>query len=425
MKFTHLSVKDWRQFSIVELEIHPRLTVITGSNGAGKTTLLGLLTQHFGWHRPYLATPKQRADGTLAYLSGALKGLFGWKRGENEAVIEIGRIGYSQGADATLAVSPTGAVEYGVMINPQQMVMGIHIPSHRVASKYQLISSIPTSGINATQAFQNYMSEQLNRFMGSYSTSSPMFRMKEALISMATFGAGNEYVRGRPDLLESYIGFIEVLKKVLPRSLGFTALEIRTPDVVLITDSGEFLLDSVSGGIGAVIDLAWQIHTYSHQQDEFVVIIDEPENHLHPSMQRELLPNLLAAFPKVQFIVATHSPFIVTAVRDSIVNVLAYKDSDSKSSVGGVAPALSVYSRVLDHVNKAASANEVLRDVLGMDTTVPVWVAVELEGIVGRLRNSPLTAQTVDEVQAQLDQAGLAEFLPDAMDELSKRASKW
>lgn len=306
-------------------------------------------------------------------------------------------------------------------IYPQPQIKGLSIPSHRVAPRYQLIGSIPTTGINAAQAFQSYMSEQLGRFLGNYSNSHPMFRMKEALIAMATFGAGNQFVRGRPDLLASYTGFINVLKKVLPKSLGFTTLEIRTPDVVLLTESGEFLLDSVSGGVGAVIDLAWQIHTYSHDQGEFVVVIDEPENHLHPSMQRELLPNLLAAFPGVQFIVATHSPFIVTAVRDSVVNVLAYRDRNSVSAGGGQAPSLSVYSRVLDHVNKAASANEVLRDVLGMDTTVPVWVSTELNAVVQRLRNVPITPQVVGEVEDMLAQSGLADFLPDAMDELAKR----
>ncbi|MFL1399228.1 AAA family ATPase, partial [Acinetobacter baumannii] len=61
----------------------------------------------------------------------------------------------------------------------------------------------------------------------------------------------------------------------------------------------------------SIIDLAWQIFLYSHDKDEFVVTIDEPENHLHPSMQRSLLNDFVKAFPKAQFIVVTHSPFIV------------------------------------------------------------------------------------------------------------------
>ncbi|WP_419836937.1 AAA family ATPase [Streptomyces brasiliscabiei] len=54
---------------------------------------------------------------------------------------------------------------------------------------------------------------------------------------------------------------------------------------------------------------------------------DEPENHLHPSMQRTLVPTLLAAFPNVRFIVATHSPFVVTSTREAYVYALRRTES--------------------------------------------------------------------------------------------------
>lgn len=43
---------------------------------------------------------------------------------------------------------------------------------------------------------------------------------------------------------------------------------------------------------------------------EGVVLIDEADIHLHPSWQRRLGDKLRAVFPRVQFIVTTHSPFI-------------------------------------------------------------------------------------------------------------------
>jgi len=41
-----------------------------------------------------------------------------------------------------------------------------------------------------------------------------------------------------------------------------------------------------------------------------LILIDELENHLHIKMQREIFPCLVKIFPHVQFIVATHSPFV-------------------------------------------------------------------------------------------------------------------
>lgn len=229
---------------------------------------------------------------------------------------------------------------------------------------------------------------------------------------MATFGEGNRYVKGKPELLQAYLGFINVLKKILPESLGFETIEIRTPDVVLVTKSGEFLLDAVSGGISALIDLAWQIHTFSHESGQFVVIIDEPENHLHPSMQRALLPSLLTAFPEVQFIVASHSPFIVTSVKDSSVYVLAYRESNDDGEFRGIAPPKSVYSTRLDQINKAGSANEILRTVLGLDSTMPLWASKELDSIVSRYRSNRFTGDQVEQLNNELEAIGMAATSP-------------
>jgi predicted ATPase len=42
-----------------------------------------------------------------------------------------------------------------------------------------------------------------------------------------------------------------------------------------------------------------------------IVLIDEIDLHLHPSLQRELVPRLRTALPKVQWIVTTHSPLVL------------------------------------------------------------------------------------------------------------------
>ena len=44
-----------------------------------------------------------------------------------------------------------------------------------------------------------------------------------------------------------------------------------------------------------------------------VVIIDEIEQHLHPKLQSKILPSLKDNFPHVQFIVATHSPLVLSS----------------------------------------------------------------------------------------------------------------
>lgn len=48
-----------------------------------------------------------------------------------------------------------------------------------------------------------------------------------------------------------------------------------------------------------------------------IVIIDEIDLHLHLSMQAEVLPKLMKLFPRVQFVVASHSPLFLLGMKDT------------------------------------------------------------------------------------------------------------
>ncbi|MCR9101398.1 MAG: AAA family ATPase [bacterium] len=48
-----------------------------------------------------------------------------------------------------------------------------------------------------------------------------------------------------------------------------------------------------------------------------VVLIDEVDLHFHPKWQRQVLPTLRRLFPKIQFLVTTHSPFVLQTVPPS------------------------------------------------------------------------------------------------------------
>lgn len=50
---------------------------------------------------------------------------------------------------------------------------------------------------------------------------------------------------------------------------------------------------------------------------EGVVLIDEVETHLHLAMQKEIMPILTTVFPKIQFIVSTHSPFVLSSIENA------------------------------------------------------------------------------------------------------------
>ena len=421
--FSSLRVEGWRQFGHVEIELHPRLTVLTGANGAGKTSLLRIFTRHFGYSRPFLATPIRDESGGYSYITGLFTGVIAslWQRWWTSAsdTSSVGSIGYTNGVESQLQVPAQSSVEYQVGIANQQPVDGIHIDSHAPISHFQQVGQIPTTIINASTAFHNYNNEVLNKYQGGHTGFSPAYRMKEAIIAMAMFGEGNTHVEGNIDVLEAYRGFVEALRKMLPESLGFIDLSVRPPEVVLTTKSGEFLFDSASGGVMTIIDLTWRLHMFSLMHDQFVVTFDEPENHLHPTMQRSLMRRLLNAFPQAQFIIATHSPFMVSSVRDSNVYVLRYLSTETGELEGGEKVMPSDTSRVvslkLDTINKAGNASEILREVLGVPATIPEWVEEGLADVVTRYREREITRDTLADLRAELSQLGYDDLYPEAL----------
>lgn len=82
------------------------------------------------------------------------------------------------------------------------------------------------------------------------------------------------------------------------------------------------LSDGQRNMVAMIGDLAYKAAQLNPQLDdvlggtEGVVLIDEVDLHLHPRWQRHILEDLRGTFPAIQFVVTTHSPFIVQSARE-------------------------------------------------------------------------------------------------------------
>ncbi len=85
-------------------------------------------------------------------------------------------------------------------------------------------------------------------------------------------------------------------------------------------------LDSLSTGQSALFNMFATIVRYADRNDinksinlfdiQGIVVIDEIELHLHSNLQKEVLPKLIKLFPKIQFIITSHSPLFLLGMRD-------------------------------------------------------------------------------------------------------------
>lgn len=86
-----------------------------------------------------------------------------------------------------------------------------------------------------------------------------------------------------------------------------------------------YRFQQLSSGFSSIlsiyVDLLTKIELSSIAPDEVdgLVFIDEIDAHLHVSLQRKIFLFLDKAFPKVQFIVTTHSPFVVSSVNNALI----------------------------------------------------------------------------------------------------------
>ena len=91
------------------------------------------------------------------------------------------------------------------------------------------------------------------------------------------------------------------------------------------------------------------------EQKPAILLIDEIENHLHPTWQRRVIPALLEHFPGLQIFATTHSPFVVAGLRAGQVHLLSRDEH-------GVVTATTNPEDVIGW-----TADEILRTMMGVD----------------------------------------------------------
>ncbi len=105
--------------------------------------------------------------------------------------------------------------------------------------------------------------------------------------------------------------------------------------------------------VAMTADIAWRAVVLNPQFEKEaalktpgIVLIDEIDLHLHPKWQRRVVEDLRRAFPRMQFIATTHSPFIIQSLRPGEL-------IDLKKSVSG------------EYANR--SIEDILESVMGIE----------------------------------------------------------
>lgn len=122
----------------------------------------------------------------------------------------------------------------------------------------------------------------------------------------------------------------ELLNQLLPQGTEFTG-EFKDADAIFNHNGVDLPFGALSDGfrsyIGLVADMLYHLNYVCPKKSKLtdltgIVMIDDIDVHLHPKWQREVVPKLATTFPKLQFIITSHSPLVAGTLHAANIRVV-------------------------------------------------------------------------------------------------------
>ena len=158
--------------------------------------------------------------------------------------------------------------------------------------------------------------------------------------------------------------FFDKFTKILQRFFEDDALTLVFEDknfefYVVLKDGRPMTFNQMSEGFSAfisiLVDLLIRVDLIRSAVNDNsyepcgIVLLDEPETHLHIKAQYDVLPILTEFFPNIQFIVATHSPAVISSIKNTTVYDLTRQASVTDEIVGSSFSELMIVHFGLDN----------------------------------------------------------------------------
>ena len=302
----------------ISREEFPHL-IITGKNGSGKTVLLNAISD-------FLNIIKN--DKSADFL-GYQKQLDTWNNNLRNATDERGRMLAQQQVEH---ISNRIQNLYG-KIDLQSDLLGSIIEKYNkgefVIAFYQADRKVKMSEPkNPTKPVYNKKGDVKDTATSQFLNFLSDLKIQEAL-------ARNEKQTKDADEInvwfEDFEGMMRQIYQDNNLSLEFN---YRDYSFKICTEGKKFKFTEVSDGFAAVLDIVADLIlkmqddnslTRSYQK-EGIVLIDEIETHLHLALQKVIMPLLTKVFPNIQFIITTHSPFVLSSMPNAVAYDLEHQE---------------------------------------------------------------------------------------------------
>lgn len=291
---------------------HPHL-MITGKNGSGKTVLLNALADFLN---------KIKDDRTLMCLSYDER-IKGFKDGMSIAPVnrkgeyqETIRILSNQRNDlyGKISLLPEDIRSIVESYNANNLILAFYSADRKVNLKEPKNPIKPE--LRKNLKVQESSTDQFLYFLVDMKIQEALFRNENQLEEANRLG-------------KWFDNFQELMRTIFQDKRLVLIFDPRSYQFFIETNKKVFKFTQMSDGYAAIIDIVADLilkmqddnSSFSSAYDKKgIVLIDEIETHLHLELQKLIMPMLTQMFPNIQFIVTTHSPFVL----NSIPNVSIY-----------------------------------------------------------------------------------------------------
>ncbi len=129
----------------------------------------------------------------------------------------------------------------------------------------------------------------------------------------------------KDNIEELFEKILEILKSVFNEKDLEINIEVEKLNIYIkLPNRPKFNFNQLASGYSAILKIIFELllrveRKPNKSNTEGIVMIDEPEVHLHIELQKKIMPMLIKMFPNIQFIVATHSPFILNSISNAVV----------------------------------------------------------------------------------------------------------
>ncbi len=312
---TNLEIHNLRGLRDIEIEIDQdkvKHLILTGRNGSGKTSTLDAIANYLNFLCTDMFAGKYQEFADILENKEKENTLSG-----EEYAIQT-RIKYindriesmQQGVEISLNIEKEAVLKQ--FINAQFIVA-----YYRVNRKFEANISEHVEKINLKD---KYTIEEL-----------PRFEFIKFLLDMKTTEAmqaraGN--IEKADEIATWFVQFEKVLATIFENEDIKLLFDAETFTFSLkLPEKPAFDFNTLSSGYGAVLDIVvdmmMRMQVKANRKFAFtmpgIVLIDEIEAHLHLELQKNILIILTTLFPNVQFILTTHSPFVLNSLEEVVI----------------------------------------------------------------------------------------------------------